>query len=200
MSYTKRTTEQFLKDKLKGQEAEKFFMELIALMGGTAFCIGTVPASADQTPRFSRPYPTSELGFNYAVSPDIIFSLPNQPKGFASLAQVKVKKLQKDSSKGWLFVYLDETELHRMNLAASFYDVYFVINTPELTNIEGYSAWMWLNIDDLQKENVTLIRREICGKPTFLIPINLFKPLNQLTKRQINAAANIDAIPTTATV
>ena len=104
MSYTTRTNADFLSAKAKGQRAEKEFMELIALMGGTASSLGTVPTLDDPTPRFSRPHATNENGYCFSVSPDILFTLPNQPRGWASVAQVKVKKLQKDPSKGWLFV------------------------------------------------------------------------------------------------
>ena len=82
-----RTNTDFLAAKAKGQKAEKEFMERIALMGGTASSLGTVPTLSDPTPRFSRPHPTNENGYCFSVSPDILFTLPNQPSGFASLAQ-----------------------------------------------------------------------------------------------------------------
>ena len=177
----KRTTTDFLSAKAKGQKAEKEFMELIALMGGTASSLGTVPTSSDPTPRFSRPHATNENGYCFSVSPDIAFTLPNQPRGFVSLAQVKLKKLQREPSKEWLFVYLDEKELHRMNLAAQFYDVFFVIHVPEL---EGFSSWMWLNTDDLRRDTTNLIKRTVVGTETFLLPLNLFQPLSEITKLQ----------------
>ena len=192
-----RTSEQFLAAKAKGQKAEKAFIDLLAAMGGTASSLGTIPAHGDQTPRFSRPHPTNEQGFCYSVSPDILFTLPNQPKGFASLAQIKIKKLQSDPSKGWFYVYLDEAELHRMNVAAQFYDVFFVINISELENMEGFSDWMWLNVDDLHESSATLIKRQVSNKPTFLLPLNLFKPLSEITKRKLNEPANNNTIPTT---
>jgi hypothetical protein len=195
-----RTNADFLKAKAKGQMAEKEFMELIALMGGTASSLGTVPTLSDPTPRFSRPHPTNENGYGYSVSPDILFTLPNQPKGFASLAQVKVKKLQKEPSKQWLFVYLDEKELNRMNLAAQFYDVFFVIHIPELEGIEGFSSWMWLNVDDLQKDTTTLIKRTVWETPTFLLPLNLFQSLSEITKRTLDEPANSNTEPSTTTI
>jgi len=200
MSYNIRTNQQFLAAKAKGEKAEKAFVDLMAAMGGTASSLGTIPSHSDPTPRFSRPHSTNENGFCYSVSPDILFTLPNQSKGFASLAQVKVKKLQQEPSKQWLYVYLDEKELHRMNVAAQFYDVYFIINIPELQGVDGFSDWMWLNVDDLQKDRTTLIKRNIWEKPTFLLPLNLFKPLSEITERKLNDPANINAIPTTATV
>ena len=193
-----RTNADFLKAKAKGQMAEKEFMELIALMGGTASSLGTVPTLSDPTPRFSRPHPTNETGYCFSVSPDILFTLPNQPRGFASLAQVKVKKLQKEPSKQWLFFYLDEKELHRMNVAAQFYDVFFVIHVPELEDIEGFSSWMWLNTNDLRKDTTTLIKRTVWETPTFLLPLNLFKSLSEITKRTLDEPANSNTeLPTT---
>lgn len=200
MSYTNRSNADFLVSKAKGQKAEKEYIELIALMGGTASSLGTVPTSSDPTPRFSRPHETNENGFCYSVSPDILFTLPNQPRGFASLAQVKVKKLQREASKQWLFVYLDEKELHRMNLAAQFYDVFFVIHVPELERIEGFSSWMWLNTDDLRRNKTNLIKRTVVGTETFLLPLNLFQPISDITKRKVNEPANTNTSPTTSKV
>jgi|TARA_R110002072_G_scaffold243963_1_gene403332 hypothetical protein len=194
-----RTNTDFLAAKAKGQKAEKEFMERIALMGGTASSLGTVPTLSDPTPRFSRPHPTNENGYCFSVSPDILFTLPKQPRGFASLAQVKVKKLQKDPSKGWLFVFLDEKELHRMNVALQFYDVFFVIHVPELEDLEGFSSWMWLNTNDLRKDTTTLIKRTVWDKPTFLLPLNLFKPLSEITKRTLDEPSNTNAPPETST-
>ena len=197
MFENKRTSAQFLAAKAKGQKAEKDFIDIIAVMGGTASSLGTIPAHGDQTPRFSRPHLTNEKGFCYSVSPDILFTLPNLPKGFASLAQVKIKKILQEPSKRWLYVYLDEAELHRMNVAAQFYEVFFVINIPELEGIKDFSDWMWLNVDDLQESRTTLIKRQVCGKPTFLLPLNLFKPLSEITKRTLNEPANTNTAPAT---
>ena len=197
MFENKRTSAQFLAAKAKGQKAEKDFIDIIAVMGGTASSLGTIPAHGDQTPRFSRPHLTNEKGFCYSVSPDILFTVPNLPKGFASLAQVKVKKILQEPSKGWLYVYLDEAELHRMNVAAQFYEVFFVINIPELEGIKDFSDWMWLNVDDLQESLTALIKRQVCGKPTFLLPLNLFKPLSEITKRMLNEPANTNTAPAT---
>jgi hypothetical protein len=173
-----------------GQSVEREFMELIALMGGTAQSLGTVPSHSDPTPRFCRPHETAEDGFHYSVSPDILFTLPDQPRGFASLAQVKLKKVYSERAKGWLFVYLDQSELHRMTVAAGFYDVFFVIHTPELTEQPEFSDWLWLNVDLLKKTE--LIRRTIGGKKTFLLPLNLFQPLSTLKKEPLNEPANDD--------
>jgi len=195
-----RTTTDFLAAKAKGQQAEKEFMELIALMGGTASSLGTVPTLSDPTPRFSRPHATNENGYCYSVSPDIVFTLPDWKRGFAPLAQVKVKKIQREPSKQWLFVYLDEKELHRMNVAAQFYEVFFIIHSPELEGIEGFSSWMWLNVDDLRKDTTTLIKRTVWEKPTFLLPLDLFRPLSEITKRTLDAPANSNTPPESSTI
>lgn len=181
-----------------GQSVEREFIELIAVMGGTAQALATVPAHSDPTPRFCRPHSTSENGFHYSVSPDIVFTLPDQPRGFASLAQVKKKKVYSERSKGWLFVYLDQKELDRMKMAAGFYDVFFVIHTPDLTEQPDFSDWLWLNVDDLKQ--IELIRRTVSGKKVFLLPLNLFQPLSTLKKEPLNEPANHDPAPEDASL
>ena len=172
-------------------------MEIIALIGGTTSSLGTVPTMTDPTLRFIRPHASNENGFYYSVSLDSLFPLPHQPKGFASLAQVKIKKVQREPSKGWLYVYLDEAELNQMNVASQFYDVFFVIHLPDLEGIEGFHSWMWLNIDQLKPKRATLIKRRVCDKPTFLLPLNLFQPLSDITKRNLNEPANTNTASTT---
>jgi len=188
MNNNVRTTKQFLSDKAKGQKAEKEFIDRIALLGGSACSIGSIPNRGDPTPRFSQPDANMENGFSYFVSPDIVFWLPNQPKGFASLAQIKVKKVQHGTPKNWPHILLDEKELHRMNVARKFYDVILVINLPELANT--FHEWMFINIDDLKEEKTTLIKRQILNKPTFLLPLSLFEPLYQLRKKIYEPANN----------
>ena len=188
MNKSIRSTKQFLSDKAKGQKAEKEFIDRIALLGGSACSIGSIPNRGDPTPRFSQPDANTENGFSYFVSPDIVFWLPNQPKGFASLAQIKVKKVQHGTPKNWPYILLDEKELHRMNVARKFYDVILVINLPELANT--FHEWMFIDIDDLKEEKTTLIKRQILDKPTFLLPLSLFKPLYQLRKKTYEPANN----------
>ena len=84
-----------------------------------------------------------------------------------------------------------------MKFAATFYDMLLIINIPELEGIKDFSEWMWVDVDDLQKDQTTLIRRTICNKPTFLLPLNHFKPISEITKRKLNEPANSNAIPTT---
>ena len=94
-------------------------------------------------------------------------------------------------------MYLDEAELHRMNVASQFYDVFFVIHLPDLEGIEGFHSWMWLNIDQLKPERAMLIKRRVCDKPPFLLPLNLFQPLSEITKRNLNEPANTNTASTT---
>ena len=80
MYSTNRTSEQFFEAKAKGQKAEKTFMEMITLIGGNASTLGTVPTRTDPTSRFTRPHASNENGFCYSVSPDILFTLPDQSR------------------------------------------------------------------------------------------------------------------------
>lgn len=84
-----------------------------------------------------------------------------------------------------------------MNVASQFYEVFFIINLPELNGIDGFHDWMWLNIDQLKPERATLIKRRVCDKPTFLLPLNLFRPLSKITKRTLKELANINFASTT---
>ena len=190
-----RTRKEFLIDKTKGQTAERQFMELIAAMGGTAQALGTVPGLTGSTPKYSRPHENSETGYCFSVSPDIVITLPNQPKGFAAFAQVKIRKIYRERTKGLLYVFLDETELHRMNVANQFYDVYFVIYAPELTGINNFHDWMWIGVDQLHESINPLIKRKINGKPTFLVPLNIFHPMQEITRKAMNATANSNSCP-----
>jgi len=190
-----RTSAEFHSDKAKGEASERLFIDLIGVMGGAAAATGTIPGLIGQTPKFCRPQPAAEEGFSYTVSPDIFFTLPNMPRGFASFAQVKLKKLQKVPSKGELFVWLDEKELNRMNVASKWFDVFFVIHVPELAAVEGFTEWLWVNVDDLKETHTTLIKRTVCEKPTFKLPLSLFQPLSEITKRSLNEPTNTNAKP-----
>lgn len=185
--------EPFHERKARGQQSERLFMMHIACMGGAAQSLGTVPGHGDPTPRFCRPSSMAEEGFHYSVSPDIVFTLPGQPRGFASLAQVKLKKIYSDRSKGWLFVYLDEAEMYRMKVASQFFDIFFVIHAPEVAEVDGFGEWLWINFDDLR--DTELYRRSSSGKKVFVLPLNLFRPLSELAKDPLHEPANIDAPP-----
>ena len=193
MTY-QRTTAQFMADKAKGQKAESTFMSLISLMGGTAYAIGTVPGKADATPRFSRPAPDKENGFCFSVAPDILFSLPDRPRGFSALAQIKVKKLMRGNSKTCPHILLDEKELHRMKGAHSFHDVFFVIHLPEFSDVPDVPDWAYVTVEELI--HTELIKRTIRDKPAFLIPFSLFRPLSEISKGTPYEAANTNTAPT----
>ena len=87
-----------------------------------------------------------------------------------------------------------------MNVASQFYDVFFIINLPELNGIDGFHDWMRLNVDQIKPERATLIKRRICDKPTFPLPLNLCHPLSEITKRTLNEPANTNAVSTTPTI
>ena len=63
MYSTNRTSEQFFEAKAKGQKAEKTFMKMIALIGGSVFSLGTVPTKIDPTPRFIGLTLVTKTGF-----------------------------------------------------------------------------------------------------------------------------------------
>ena len=77
-----------------------------------------------------------------------------------------------------------------MNVASQFYDVFIVIHLLDKEGVEGFHSWMWLNIDQLKPERAMLIKRRVCDKPTFLLPLNLFQPLSEITKRTLNEPAD----------
>jgi hypothetical protein len=107
---------------------------------------------------------------------------------------VKLKKIYSEQSKGWLFVFLDEPEMYRMKVASQFFDVFFVIHTPEVADVDGFGEWLWVKFDDLS--STELYRRCMPnGKKAFVLPINLFRPLSELAKDPQHEPANIDAPP-----
>jgi len=172
-------------------------MEMIALISGTASSSGTVPTMTDPTARFTRPHASNENGSYDSVSLDILFTPLINLRALHHWLRWRSKKVQREPSKDWLYVYLDEAELHRMNVASRFYDVFFVIHLPDLEGIEGFHSWMWLNIDQLKPKRAMLIKRRVCDKPPFLLPLNLFQPLSEITKRNLNEPANTNTASTT---
>ncbi len=178
-----------------GKHFENELAEIFALWGGSAMFVVAAPGMGD-TPRFTGPHPTHEGGSADYVAPDLLFTLPNQSRA-ACLAQVKRKTPQIDPKKGEISFLLDEKELYRMQLAALFHKVFFVIHSPELEHLEGYGSWIYVDVDDLREERNCLIRKIILAKPTFILPLPLFKPLIELRKVPIERRpANTDAPPT----
>ena len=180
-------------DKAKGQKAEAVFMSLISLMGGTAYSIGTVPGKPDPTPRFARPALNNENGFCFSVAPDIVFSLPDRPRGFSCMAQVKIKKLMRGNARTFPHIILDEEELHRMKVAHTYHDVFFVVHLPEFSDIPDVPDWAFVPVAELIQTE--LIKRKICNKPAFLIPFSLFRPLSEIIKGKSYEAANTNSAP-----
>ena len=181
----------FPERKALGVAAEVEAMEMIALMGGAVHALGRIPDQPDGSPKFMHPHPTSEDGIAQSVSPDLICSLPHLPRGQCCQIQVKMKTPQTNSKGTRPFVFLDETELYRMQKSAKFFHVRFVIKLPD-------GQWLWLDVDDLHESRVSLLKREVNGKKTFLIPLELFHPMSEFTKVRINEPANTNAPPIAA--
>ena len=177
--------------KAKGIAVEVEFMEIAALMGCAIQALGHVPDQPHNAPKFMHPNPTSEDGISLSVSPDLTCSLPNMPRGFSCQVQVKMKKRQTNPKGSRPFIYLDETELHRMQKSAKFFHVRFVIKLPD-------GQWLWLDVDDLHENRVSLLKRPVNGKKTFLIPLELFRPMSEFTKVLQNEPANTNAPPAAA--
>lgn len=181
----------FPERKAIGIVAEVEAIELIASMGGTAQALGPIPDQPGTAPRFMHPHALSDDGIAHSVSPDLICTLPDMPRGQAFQVQVKMKKPQTNVPGEKPFVYLDEKELHRMKKSARFFHVRFLIKLPD-------EQWLWLDVDDLDESRVTLRKRTVCGTKTFLIPVDLFRPMSEFTKVPINEPANTNAPPTAA--
>ena len=175
--------------KAKGDDAERIFMEKVALLGGTAHVMGCVPGDPNSAPRYCHPDQQDEDGFYYSVSPDIAFDLPNMEGDKIAVAQVKVKALQTRPHREEAFVYLDVQEHARMRKAHRHYDVHFVIYLPELEGQPELSPWQWVNFRDLTEDRVNLLKRTVCEKPTYLLPLHLFRPLADLGRTPANAIA-----------
>jgi hypothetical protein len=176
-----------------GQHFENELAEIFAVWGGSAMFVVAAPGMGD-TPRFTAPHPTHEGGTGAYVAPDLLFTLPHQPRA-AFLAQLKKKKPQIDPGKGEISFLLDEKELHRMNTASVYHKVFFVIYSPEMANVGGYGPWIYVDVDDLREERNPLIKRTILQKPTFILPLTLFKSIHELRNTAIEPA-NTNAPPT----
>ncbi|NYI29063.1 hypothetical protein [Sulfitobacter geojensis] len=182
---------QFPKRKLTGDETEYLFMEKIAEeFGGAAQ--STISLEEGNAPKFAHPSIIDDAGPRYSVSPDFVFYLPHYPKGFTTQAQVKRKKVYGPSDEP--FIYLDEKELHRLNRAADYFDLLFVIHLPDAANTDGSVAeWLWVDAEDLKATR--LHQRTVARKKTFLIPLTLFKPFTALSERIPYVPANTNTPP-----
>jgi hypothetical protein len=166
-----RHPEEYARDFAKGHQSEQNFIDLIGLMGGSAMKIGHLPNRSFPQPRMSMPSPDGE-GATFLIAPDVVLSFPCQTP---ILAQVKSKKLEGKVSEGSAFFYLDERELYLMQQASQFYQ--HVVLVVECSTLDRF---IWLHVADLDPANIDLIKRQVCGKPTFLLPLHLFKPISEI--------------------
>lgn len=104
------------------------------------------------------------------------------------LIQVKMKDIYENG-----VIYLDEQELHRMQRAARYHLVRFVVKLPN-------DQWKWLDVDDLHESRISLFKRKIQGKKTLIIPLYLFQPMTNFVKVSTNEAANKNTSPEAARV
>ena len=194
----KRTEKEFLRDRKKGDYAELDFAIQIAAMGGTAEKIGRIEnllhPSGKPGPRIVGPA-DNESGFRTFKAPDFNVSLPQLPYGSSIYAEVKLKSLHAEEKNQMAFVYLDEAEKHAMERASAFKPTIFVIRCPDLETLDGYCEWMWVDIRDLSKDRISLLKRTVNDKPTFLLPINLFQPLSTLPSKEFDYAPHQNPAP-----
>lgn len=179
---------QFQERKTIGIAVEVELMEKIALMGGAVHAIGCIPDQPNNAPKFMHPHLASDDGITHSVSPDLCCSLPNMPRGQMVLIQVKMKDIYENG-----VIYLDEQELHRMQRAARYHLVRFVVKLPN-------DQWKWLDVDDLHESRIGLFKRKIQGKKTLIIPLYLFQPMTNFIKVSTNEAANKNTSPEAARV
>ena len=186
---------------IRGHKAEQTYMKYLASVGGTAMAIGPIPALGDPTPRFYRPHETNEDGVTTAVSPDVLFTIPGQHRGLANLAQVKKKgiKIEGRGDNAWEYLYLDEAEWHRLKVANIFYVTYFVACIPDPDDPND-SIFIYVSVDDLLPENNAFLKRVVANKKTFLIPLQLFQPIENILKENplaglIKPPANVNGNP-----
>ena len=190
------------KDRIKrGHKSEQVFMKYMASVGGTSMAIGPIPALGDPTPRFYMPHELSEDGVTTAVSPDVVFTIPGQTYGMANLAQVKRKsiRLEGRGDLAWEYMFLDEREWHRLRVANMFYIVYFVACIPDPDDPDD-SIFLYVSVSDLLPENNTFLKRTVKDTKTFLIPLQLFQPIENLLKEDpigglIKSPANVNGNP-----
>lgn len=192
----------FSERKKIGNTIELDFMEEIARMGGSARKIGEVEGR-NEAPRFVHLRPSHihdhkdpDEALRWDIAPDISFRPPNQPRGIGWVAEVKVKKIQ--TERGKAFIYLDEKQLHRMKLANSCDVCIFAIYIKDCFGIEGVEKWMIVEVDTLIA--TTFLKRTVSGNPTFCVPITLFRPLSELPHWRPwphdDEPANTNAAPT----
>ncbi|MBB3711574.1 hypothetical protein FHS00_001145 [Limimaricola variabilis] len=183
-----RTAEQFARDKAKGDEVELDFMHAVARLGGSALKIGHAPVVRHYQPRGTMLTPDG-TDVAYYIAPDIAFTVPGQP---TMLAQVKAKKLEGSLARNDTFFYLDERQLHLLNRAAAFFPaVLLVVYCETLAHLPGYSPFSYVNAEDLREKRTELRKRKVSGKPTFLLPLELFRPIAHLLEEPVLPPASL---------
>lgn len=179
MNSFKRNEDEVTRDFAKGKQTEQNFVDLIAVMGGSAAKIGHLPKLNYPQPRMSGPSPDGSV--NFFIAPDVFFRFPHSP---TILAEVKLKNLEGKLLDESGFFYLDEDQLHRMRRTARhFPHVIFAIECPQLKDVEDYQ-FVWLDIHELDHDRIELLKRD----KTFLIPFSLFKPISQIKEYQHDLA------------
>lgn len=171
-----RTTEQFNQALLKGLQVEEDFAEKVALMGGHATPFGPPPVKkikgeSNKPLTFCKNY-IDEV--TYFPSPDLLIDFPN----FAGKVQVKSKKIQRKGTNDAHFV-LDEKEkclMERSNLMAL--PTLFVVHCEDLKFDPHLDSFSFLDVADLHPDLNRLHRRIIFDKPTFALPLRMFRSFN----------------------
>jgi hypothetical protein len=193
----KRSDNEYLRDKQRGEYAEADFACRLAAMGGTATKIAKIPnvfqPSGKPGPRFMGPADNDD-GFKSFKAPDFIITLPQLPYGSSIYAEVKLKRLYTNPKKESAFIYLDEVEKKAMEDAGQHLPTIFVIRCPDLEEVDGYGEWLWVDIGELSPDRVKLPSKRSNGKRTFLLPIDLFRPLSTLKSQEFDYAPHPPAI------
>lgn len=194
MSQHSRKDRDFTERLADGQYIERQFIERISRMEGNTFPIGRVRGMGS-TQLFGHPDAHRPSGVTFSVAPDVLFWLPGLPRNFRLCGQIKEKQVYPDRKTGSLYIFLDEEELHRMNVAHQYTDTYFIIHqTNEAAKIIGFDEWLWVSVDELQQP---FYKRRSAEKKAYVIPLNLFHPLEELLEKP-NEPANDNQPPSEA--
>ena len=165
-------------DKAKGDAAEADLGIALADLGASVSWTGKKPMDFMACARIQLPVKTDQDGdeyYRYAIAPDLSFWWRDWAA--VSFAQVKVKKLNKNHFSKEPFFYLDEEQLFKMNhVAQTGAKVFFVVCCDEL----GDDKFVFVDIRDLQRDRIELRKVKVWDKPTFKIPLSVFRPINEI--------------------
>jgi len=171
-----RTESQFTAALHRGLQIEEDFAAFIAKMGGHATAFGPPPIRKLETGD-ERPL-TCHLGAKgdtaFFPSPDLLIEFP-----FVSAkVQIKGKRIQEEGKSDAHFI-LDAVEKERMETAnAVGVPTLFVVYCPSLCFHPGLTPYSFIDVADLVPEITKLRLRRIKGKPTFVLPVTLFRPFD----------------------